>query len=352
MMVLEVGGNSWFSGFGAMENERSTRVALVDCGTNTFTLHIADVSPGQWTPVFLQRRFVQLGADSFRTGRLSPSRMRRGADVLKAFWDTACNCDVSHIRAIGCSALRDARNGSDFVDMGKAIGWPIEVIDGLQEATYIHQGVAATVQAEHWSGLPALTMDIGGGSVEFILWDRSSVLGRFSLDLGVSRLTDWVKPSDPLSKADLLSVERVADQAMAPLLALCKASPPGLLVGTSGAFDALALMEDAASQWRPKNEADVLPMLTLRSRCAMLMGLSKNELAQTEGIHPDRIPYMSMACALIEHVLTRFPTIQLALRSKHTVAEGALEQTAMELGALGLQEPWESMNPLGRMQED
>ena len=324
-----------------MDSKGLTRVALVDCGTNTFTLHIADVRPDCWTPVFLQRRFVQLGADSFRTGRLSPARMRRGADVLQSFWDTACNYGATHTRAIGCSALRDARNGDAFVKMAKEKGWSMAVIDGGQEASWIHGGVAATVQEEHWSaGQPALTLDIGGGSVEFILWTPSQVLGRFSLDLGVARLTDWVKPSDPLSSADLDSVSRVADQAMAPLLALCAASPPALLVGTSGAFDALALMEDPRAHWRPSNVADVLPMAALRSRCLAMMGLSKHQMSLTEGVHPDRVPYMSMACVLIEHVLNRLPSIQTVLRSRHTVAEGVLEETAKELQRQGMPLVW------------
>ena len=91
-----------------MEDDRRHRLAVVDCGTNTFTLHIARFDAGGWKSVFRQRRFVRLGHDSFRTGRLSPLRMRRGLDVLSSFRETALNFGVTHVRAIGVQS-RDAR---------------------------------------------------------------------------------------------------------------------------------------------------------------------------------------------------------------------------------------------------
>ena len=117
-----------------MDGEHRHRLAVVDCGTNTFTLHVARLELGVWKPVFRQRRFVRLGHDSFRTGRLSPLRMRRGLDVLASFRETALNFGVTHGRAIGCSALRDAANGAEFVAGAGERGWAIAIIDGDREA--------------------------------------------------------------------------------------------------------------------------------------------------------------------------------------------------------------------------
>lgn len=323
-----------------MEDDRRHRLAVVDCGTNTFTLHIARFDAGGWKSVFRQRRFVRLGHDSFRTGRLSPLRMRRGLDVLSSFRETALNFGVTHVRAIGCSALRDAANGAEFVRRASEQGWAIEVIDGGQEAEWIQRGVADTVPQDVLGTDAALTLDIGGGSVEAVLWDGKAVHGRFSLDLGVARLTDWIKPSDPLKPKDLDSLARIADQAIAPLVEACSGHPPRLLVGTSGAFNSLAAMETAAANWRPREVADGLPYSTLRSRCRALMSTSKEELSGIPGLHPDRIPYMSIACALIEHLLDRLPSVQTVLRSRHTLAEGLLSETAAALPQLPLQAEW------------
>ena len=113
------------------EAKRHLRFGVVDCGTNTFTLHIADAVDGNWETTFRQRRFVRLGLDSFRSGRLSPQRMRRGLDVLDAFGDTVRNFNVDQVRAFGCSALRDASNGADFVAAAAEKGWHIEVVAAL-----------------------------------------------------------------------------------------------------------------------------------------------------------------------------------------------------------------------------
>lgn len=329
-----------------MEVDAFHRIAAVDCGTNTFTLHVAELDSKGWQSVFRQRRFVRLGHDSFRTGRLSPDRMRRGLDVLASFRETAINFGVTHVRAIGCSAFRDASNGADFVERAREIGWSIEVIDGELEAHWIQQGVAATVPPEVLGDQTALTLDIGGGSVEAVLWNQTTVHGRFSLDLGVARLTDWIKPSDPIKTQDLDSLSRVADQAMVPLLERSKAHAPQLLVGTSGAFNTLANLESAQANWHPRHIADALHYATLRSRCKVLMATSKADLATIPNLHPDRIPYMSLACALIEHILERLPSVDAVLRSRHTLAEGLISETAAALKGPGLQEGWATLTDL------
>lgn len=333
-----------------MEDERHYRVAIADCGTNTFTLHVARITSEGWTTVFQQRRFVRLGADSFRTGRLAPDRMRRGWDALASFREAALNLGAAHFRAIGCSALRDAANAKDFLEQAADIGWQVEVIEGQREADWIHQGVADTVPDAVLGDRTALTLDIGGGSVECVVWNRDGVLGRHSLDIGVARLTDWIKPSDPLTAKDLTSLHRVVDAALAPVLNRLPEAAPSLLIGTSGAFNTLAALEDARAQWHNPREADVLPLETLRSRCMALSRLSKEALRSTPGVHPDRVPYMAIACALIHHLLERFPGIEEVRRSRHTVAEGILVETARGMED-GLGPEWISASVAGMGQD-
>ena len=305
-----------------------SRLAVVDCGTNTFTLHIADCGDGRWKSVFRQKRFIRLGRDSFRSGRLSPQRMRRGLDVLASFLDTARNYGVHHVRAFGCSALRDASNGREFVQAAQTMGWHIEVIDGAAEAEWIHLGVADTMR--HVDTLPdsLLTVDIGGGSVELVHWTEDGILGRWSLELGVARLTDWIKPSDPLNRQDLESVHRIVDGALAPVLDAFGDRGPHWMVGTSGAFNTLRTLENAASQWNDPRAADEFSKAELLARCRALSMTSKHGLHEIPGMHPDRVPYMAMACAMIEHLLLRFGTVERVFRSRHTLAEGVLAQAA------------------------
>lgn len=311
-----------------MESEPCTRLGVVDCGTNTFTLHIADARDGAWETVFRQHRFVRLGLDSFRSGRLSPQRVRRGLDVLEAFADTAKNYSVDRVRAFGCSALRDASNGPQFVAAAAHRGWHIEVVDGQAEAEWIHLGVKDTLSPAAQGPNAALTVDIGGGSVELIHWTQEQILGRWSLDLGVARLTDWIKPKDPLSQQDISSMRRIMDGAIAPVLESVSVHPPHILVGTSGAFNTLMTLEDPSAPWKNPRTADAFDTEVLKARCLALAVASKADLHKVEGMHPDRIPYMSVACVLIDHLLKSFSSIAEVYRSRHTLAEGALVHAA------------------------
>lgn len=311
-----------------MEDEARQRMAVVDCGTNTFTLHIADVASGRWEGVFRQKRFVRLGEGSFRSGRLAPQRMRRGLDVLSSFGDTVRNYGVQQVRIMGCSALRDASNGKEFVRLAADAGWNMEVLDGQREAEWIHLGVADSMG--HLSPLPdsVLTVDIGGGSVEWVHWCEEGILGAWSLDLGVARLTDWIKPSDPLSLQDMDSIRRIADAAMEGPLAGMRERPPVWLVGTSGAFNALKSMEDPTSKWGNSRKADGFSKAELLARCEAMAVMPKAEMLEATGIHPDRVPYMAVACTLIRHFLDRCPSVEQVYRSRHTLAEGVLAHAA------------------------
>jgi len=307
-----------------MESEARTRLGVVDCGTNTFTLHIADAADGRWQSVFKQRRFVRLGQDSFRSGRLSPLRMRRGLDVLDSFGQTARNYGVDYFRALGCSALRDAANGVDFVQAAQQRGWNIEVVDGASEAEWIHLGVKDTLGHLDLAGDSALTVDIGGGSVELIHWSQEAILGRWSLDLGVARLTDWIKPKDPLSQQDMASIRSVIDGALAPVKAAVAKDHPRWMVGTSGAFNTLRTMEDSKAPWNSPRQADGFNVEALKARCDALAATSKEDMHSIGGMHPDRVPYMGVACVVIGHLLEQFPHVERVYRSRHTLAEGVL----------------------------
>lgn len=312
-----------------MSGNAVCRVGVVDCGTNTFTLHIADCfESGQWQSVFRQKRFVRLGLDSFRSGRLSPQRFRRGLDVLRSFHDSAANFNVDHVQAFGCSALRDASNGQDFVQEASETGWNIEVLDGAAEAQWIHLGVRDSMSPHPLGDAHVITVDIGGGSVEFILWNAGAVLGRWSLDLGVARLTDWIKPANPLRRADIESVFSVTDAALTAVLEAAERHPPTWMVGTSGAFNSLMSLQNPSATWDDPAVADEFSKEELLSRCAALSRMDKTEIGDIPGMHPDRVPYMAVACVLIGHLLTRFPQVQRVFRSRNTLAEGVIVEAA------------------------
>ena len=151
------------------------RVAVIDCGTNTFNLRIVDVgSAAGWIPVFGQRVPVKLGQGGVAKGIITADRMARGLDALASMKEAIRNYRVEEVHVMATSAMRGAKNGQDFVAQTKDLtGFDIQVISGQHEARLIQEGIALNFP----EGVQetCLTMDIGGGSVEFIVWNAEGI---------------------------------------------------------------------------------------------------------------------------------------------------------------------------------
>src|SRR5690606_3448814 len=148
-----------------------TRVAAIDCGTNSIRLLVADVDPAAGTLVDLDRRMeiVRLGQDVDRTGRLAPEALERTFAACRRYAEVIAELGATRIRFVATSASRDADNRADFVAGVRAIlGVEPEVVSGATEAALSFAGATrelAGIGAE----APYLVVDIGGGSTEFVL---------------------------------------------------------------------------------------------------------------------------------------------------------------------------------------
>ncbi len=205
------------------------RRAVIDLGTNTFNLLIADTQTRQ--VLFQTKEGVALGMGGINEKRISPSAIQRAFDALKKFKNKCDALEVNAIRAIGTSAMRDATNANEFIEkVANELKISIEVISGLQEAELIYKGVALS----HTFGEPALIMDIGGGSTEFIVADLKGPILAHSFDIGVSRLFQLFDYQDPLSIQDIERVENYLNQHCAHFF---KQQLPKVLIGASGSFE-------------------------------------------------------------------------------------------------------------------
>lgn len=167
----------------------SRRLAVIDFGTNTARLLIADrADDGSFEQVSIQREIVRLGGGFCRTGGLSMDAMRRGLECLGRFSVLISDYAVSHVLAVATSAVRDATNGAAFVEsVRRKTGIDLKVIDGITEGTLTLAGVMAGLDQDY---AELLMLDIGGGSTEFTLARSGRVAYVHSLPLGVVRLTE------------------------------------------------------------------------------------------------------------------------------------------------------------------
>jgi len=213
--------------------------AVIDLGTNTFHLIIAEVSSSAVNILYKTNVPVRLGEGKINENIIIPAAFERGLNTLKSFTETIKEYNATSVRAIATSAVRSAANGLEFVKAAKEnAGIDIEIITGDQEAEYIFSGVKATGIVQDLS----LIMDIGGGSTEFIICNRDQLLWKKSYDIGAARLMQAYFRSDPISKTDKEAINDRLDQELQDLIEVCKLHQPKMLIGSAGAFETFATM--------------------------------------------------------------------------------------------------------------
>lgn len=214
-----------------MDSSKVIRKAIIDLGTNTFNLLIAELIEGKWRRIHSEKDGVALGMGGINHKILTEDAILRAETTLRRFKTISESFDISEIRAIGTSAIRDAKNKDEFVSRIKNdIGILIEVISGNEEADFIYKGVQKTINFE----VPSLIMDIGGGSTEFILVDKNGIQEKISLNIGVSRMLQLFSCDDPIKFNQVIELNQWLEEQAAGFFNNLEVSR---LIGASGSFE-------------------------------------------------------------------------------------------------------------------
>ncbi len=207
------------------------RIAVIDLGTNTFNLLIADVTKEEIEVIHSEKDGVALGMGGLNEGVIKADAILRALKTMQHF-NKMCDVHyVDEIRAFGTSAIRSAINGKDFVQLiEKETAIQVDIITGEQEARYIYEGVKWTYNFTE----PSMVMDVGGGSTEFIFADELGIKDLVSLNIGVSRIFQELELNDPLTSGDCLKVEQWIEERAGVFINSKKCNT---LVGASGCFE-------------------------------------------------------------------------------------------------------------------
>jgi len=330
------------------------RIGVIDCGSNSFTLVIAGVAAGSWRRAFANSLPVGLGAGGFRNAMIHPDRFARGIDALAVFQETMRNYGVEAVYATGTSALRDAKNAGAFIEeVRRTLGIQIEVISGSQEAFAIWHGVKLTAPLK--SGEIGLSMDIGGGSVEFVIWKQEDSGPELkwlkSVDAGVVRLKDLAKPQDPLQHAGADRLRPFLIETLQPVLEAIETWKPGALVGSSGSFDALAaLLRKGQSAPHPDQghaPSESLNRFELGQLHEQLLSAPLEERLIWKGMPSSRAPYLPLASVLVQLVLESMDEHATdeatVVRSPYALREGLVELASASDLAPSLDSVWPNL---------
>ncbi|MES2589041.1 MAG: exopolyphosphatase [Bacteroidota bacterium] len=207
------------------------KVAVIDLGTNTFNLLIAEVSENDFKVLHSEKDGVALGMGGINRQFIAKDAFERGIDTIKKFKKICEKKKVERIRAIGTSALRDATNSKEFLQaVFEETGIKIEIISGNQEADLIYKGVSWTYDFDKTS----VIMDIGGGSTEFIFADKTGILDKKSFNIGVSRIFQEFSFQDPYSTINRQEIEAFLNHQIGDFFDNRSCD---ILIGASGSFE-------------------------------------------------------------------------------------------------------------------
>jgi exopolyphosphatase/guanosine-5'-triphosphate,3'-diphosphate pyrophosphatase len=297
------------------------RRAVIDLGTNTFNLLIADVTENTLKVIHTDKEAVLLGMGGINDGIIAPDAMERAMKTLEHYSEICHEYQVKplEILGVGTSALRDARNADVFLARAlKDYGIRIHIVSGEEEARLIYRGVKWTFPFAE----PAIIMDIGGGSSEFIWANDSEILGIASLNIGVSRIYQTLGKPRQYSEQDYQTIHAYMDEQENGSLANMTATT---LVGASGSFETFFEMIHKRT-FSKGDEIIELDLLALKEQLNWVMESTYEQRMAHEWIIPIRKVMLPIAASQIIWILDKL-RIEKVVISPYSLKEGALNST-------------------------
>jgi exopolyphosphatase / guanosine-5'-triphosphate,3'-diphosphate pyrophosphatase len=297
--------------------------AIIDIGTNTFNLLVAEKAPsGSFKKLYARKIGVKLGAGLLPDGRISAEAINRGINALKEFAAEIAPYKPATVLGLATSAVRSASNGQEFKQRAAAeAGINVQIISGDKEAELIYLG---NKLATDLNGPASLILDIGGGSNECIICSSKGALWKRSFDLGIFRIIKKFQPSYPMPSGLIDGMRRYFDAELAELWQACKEHKPVRLIGSSGSFDTFRSMISESRTCAAANSSSfAISIPELGSIYSSLIKMSLAEIADVPGIDPVRVEIISVASLFIWHIVEKTCPAEI-IQSDYSMKEGAL----------------------------
>ena len=305
----------------------AARRAVIDVGTNSVKLLVADVSGREIQPICEESKQTRLGQGFYETHRLLPEAIANTAQAVATFAEHARSLSAAHIRIIATSAARDAVNAEELssaIELG--CGIRLEIISGEREADLAFQGVTTDPSLAR---VPLLLLDIGGGSTEFILGERADKYFSRSFRLGSVRLLETIPHSDPPAADELADTRRwvreFIEDKIRPTLGPALERESNLhpertaipLVGTGGTTTILARMEAALETYdRAVIESTRLSLSRVKWHTENLWSLPLAKRQEIVGLPKKRADVILPGAVIIESVMEAFGFEELRVSTR------------------------------------
>ncbi len=304
----------------------SVRRAVIDVGTNSIKLLVADVAGQEVRPVWEESKQTRLGQGLYETRQLRPEPIAKTAEAVAGFVLRARQRQAVSVRIIATSAARDALNAAALSSaIEQCCGLKVEIISGELEADWAFEGVTTDPTL---SDAPLLLMDIGGGSAQFIVGQDGRRSFRQSVPMGTVRLLEQLPVSDPPRPAEFVAcrdwLRAFLREHVAPKLkpALREQQPPlsgrqMQLVGTGGTASILGRIEARLDSFdRERLEATCLSRARVRQHEQRLWSLPLAQRQQIIGLPPNRADVILAGVAIFAAVMDEFDFDQLRVSTR------------------------------------
>ncbi|MDE3020091.1 MAG: Ppx/GppA family phosphatase, partial [Nitrospirota bacterium] len=300
------------------------KLAVLDIGTNSIHMVLAEVEPDFSYKVLDRfKDMTRLGDGAFKTRRLSEAAMTRALEVIRTLTTLARNKGYDRIKAVATSAVREAKNGGEFIEeIARQTKLRVRVVTGQEEARLIYLGVRHSMDL---SEEPTLVVDVGGGSVELIVGNREAMAQAQSLKLGAIRLKDLYLRQDPPTKAMLKKLQEAVDQQLKEALRQFKTKSFERLVATSGMAANLTEVIYLRRTGRPLTQINLtrITRKEIQAVESLLTHASFKDRLAIPGLDPKRADTLLPAAMVFRSLMDRTGHEQMTVSDK-AIREGLI----------------------------
>jgi exopolyphosphatase/guanosine-5'-triphosphate,3'-diphosphate pyrophosphatase len=305
-----------------------TRVAAIDCGTNSIRLLIADVVDGRMDELHREMRIVRLGQGVDATGRFAPEALARTRSALADYTALLEQYAVETVRMVATSATRDAANPEEFFAMTAEVlasavpGAVAEVITGHEEAALSFHGAVAELDS---ADAPFVVVDLGGGSTEVVL-GSDGVEASFSADIGCVRLTERCLHSDPPTATEVAAAREVVRERLGEALHVVPVDRARTWVGVAGTMTTLSALAQKMTTYDPAAiHRSRVGFGELLGVCERVIAMPRAQRAQLGPMHEGRVDVIGAGAIIVEELasaLAQRAGIEELVVSEHDILDG------------------------------
>lgn len=297
------------------------KIAVIDLGTNTCNLLIAEILSGDYNILHQSKQLVRLGDGKIKSNKISAEAIERTLQAFKIHQKIIEHFDVSVVKIIATSAVRSAENKIEFLEkISELTGWLVKVIPGETEAQLIFEGVLLAFGEIH---TPSVILDIGGGSNELILTHKKETIWKESRPTGMSRIINRFQISDPIQPAEIELLQNHFLIEHHSAFIKCKAFSVQTLIGCSGAFDTVADIIDQVNPDEKQRITQKISLTEFQNVYNLLVNSTRTERLNIKGMDMVRVDLIVPALILIHQIISEIG-IQQIIQTDFALREGVL----------------------------